>query len=365
MISILFIGKRFNTNRDALTEKFGRIYQLPYHLSKEEDITLKLWMVDYHTYKKELVQNNKLHIISTPVKNGMVFSQYLQENFSKNKYDIIMASGDCYIGLMAYLLAKSHKAKFVFDIYDKYDEFGGYIKPFGFDLFGFLLKKADIRLFASRILLQNLGQSQYDAILSNGIDAKHFRPIDKTEARTKLQLPLTQKFIGYFGSMEPDRGVQDLITAVNILRLQGQNVELLLGGKSDPSLDLDQAGIRYLGNAPFENIPYALAACDILAIPYRRSLFMDAGSSNKIAEAIVCQRPVVATRSPNLLANFPKQAVELEPYLAEPSNPESLARAIIKQLDQRHLVCELDNIYWDQISLVVIDCLKGLYDAKV
>ena len=365
MISILFIGKRFNTNRDALTEKFGRIYQLPYHLSKEEDITLKLWMVDYHTYKKELVQNNKLHIISTPVKNGMVFSQYLQENFSKNKYDIIMASGDCYIGLMAYLLAKSHKAKFVFDIYDKYDEFGGYIKPFGFDLFGFLLKKADIRLFASRTLLQNLGQSQYDAILSNGIDAKHFRPIDKTEARTKLQLPLTQKFIGYFGSMEPDRGVQDLVAAIKILRHQGYDIELLLGGKATPEMDLQQTDICYLGNIPFVDMPYALAACDILAIPYRRSLFMDAGSSNKIAEAIVCQRPVVATRSPNLLANFPKQAVELEPYLAEPSNPESLARAIIKQLDQRHLVCELDNIYWDQISLVVIDCLKGLYDAKV
>ena|GEM_PF-6023137 len=27
--NILFIGKRFNTNRDALLEKFGRNYQFP------------------------------------------------------------------------------------------------------------------------------------------------------------------------------------------------------------------------------------------------------------------------------------------------------------------------------------------------
>lgn len=161
-----------------------------------------------------------------------------------------------------------------------------------------------MRLFASHTLLHSLGQPEHDAILSNGLDANHFRPIDKAKARHKLQLPADATYVGYFGSMEPDRGVQDLIAAVQILREQGQSIELLLGGKAHDSLQLDQPGIRYLGNVPFADVPYALAASDVLAIPYRRSPFMDAGASNKIAEAMACQRPIVATRSPNLTANF-------------------------------------------------------------
>ena len=104
--------------------------------------------------------------------------------------------------------------------------------------------------------------------------------------------------------MEPDRGVQDLIAAVQILREQGQSIELLLGGKAHDSLQLDQPGIRYLGNVPFADVPYALAACDVLAIPHRRSAFLDAAAPNKVGEALVMQRPIVATRSPNLTANF-------------------------------------------------------------
>ena len=350
MVDILFIGKRFNTNRDALTEKFGRIYQLPLHLSKEQNIKIKLWLIDYHSSKKVKTTDGKLKIISTPVKTGAVFYQYIKESIEREKYDIVIASGDCYIGLLGYILAISYKAKFIFDVYDKYDEFSGYVKPLGFDLFGFLLKKADIRFFASHALLQELGQPQYDTILSNGIDANHFRAIDKTEARNKLQLPLAQTFVGYFGSMEPDRGVQDLIDAVNILRHQGHDIVLLLGGRSDPTLDLSQSGIRYLGNVPFKEVPYALASCDILAVPYRRSTFMDSGASNKIAESIACKRPIVATSSPNFVKNFPLQAAVLAPYLAEPSNPIDLVGAIKKQLENQFIVGELDGINWEQLT---------------
>jgi len=46
--SVLFIGKRFYTNRDALTERYGRIYQLP-HLWAEDGVSTRLWLVDYKT----------------------------------------------------------------------------------------------------------------------------------------------------------------------------------------------------------------------------------------------------------------------------------------------------------------------------
>lgn len=359
-INILFVGKRFNTNRDALLEKFGRNYQFPRHLSARHDVSL--WLVDYHDKSIVRSTDGQLSIISTPVKSLAFFHHYMLVKCKTIKpIELVIASGDCYIGLIAHRIAKKMKARFVFDVYDKYDEFSGYIKPLGFDLFGYLLKIADIRLFASRALFQSLGHSQLDAVLANGVDANHFRPIDKAEARIKLGLPVGQKFIGYFGSMEADRGVEDLVAAVGILRKQGENVELLLGGKIDPGLDLNQPPIRYLGNVPFKNIPYALAASDVLTVPYRRSPFMDAGASNKIAEAIACQRPIVGTRSPNLMANFPDQAEELAPYLAEPGNPVSLAEALARQLADMRTVSTPAGIYWDEITSAVEKHIERLW----
>lgn len=356
---LLFIGKRFNTNRDALLEKFGRNYQFPLHLAQRHSVTL--WLVDYHSKTTIQCSEGSLTITSTPVKNLAVFKHYLLGTYKNAQpIDMVIASGDCYIALMAQRIAKKLQAKFIFDVYDKYDEFGGYIKPLGFDLFGHLLKTADMRLFASHKLLHSLGQPEHDAILTNGLDANHFRPIDKAKARHKLQLPADATYVGYFGSMEPDRGVQDLIAAVQILREQGQSIELLLGGKAHDSLQLDQPGIRYLGNVPFADVPYALAASDVLAIPYRRSPFMDAGASNKIAEAMACQRPIVATRSPNLTANFPRQAQILEPYLAEPSQPSSLATALAQQLLDKKLVAAPQNIYWSGITAALEHDLKRL-----
>lgn len=348
-MKLLFIGKRFNTNRDVLLEKFGRNYQFPLHLAQSHSVTL--WLVDYHSKTTIQCSDGPLTITSTPVKNLAVFKHYLLGGYkSTQPIDMVIASGDCYIALMAQRIAKKLKAKFIFDVYDKYDEFGGYVRPLGFDLFGHLLKTADMRLFASHALLHSLGQPEHDAILSNGLDANHFRPIDKAEARHKLQLPADATYVGYFGSMEPDRGVQDLITAVQILRYQGLEVELLLGGKANPNLNLNQSGICYLGNVPFENVPYAIAACDVLVIPHRRSAFLDAAAPNKIGEAMVMQQPIVATHSPSLISNFPEQTEELEPYLAEPGNPKSLALAIRQQLLDLKIVTVPSNIYWDDIS---------------
>lgn len=362
-VNILFIGKRFYTNRDALTEKYGRIYQLPYHWAKA-GVDTKLWLIDYHSTEFVTQQDDSLAIISTPVKNGSVIKQYWQESRSKKKPDIIIASGDCYIGLLGYRLAKKLNAKFVFDVYDKYDEFGGYIKLLGFDLFAYLLKKSDLRMFASQALLKQLGILKHDFILTNGIDRKLFRNIDKSEARDKLNIHTENKIVGYFGSMEPDRGVADLIQAIAILRSQCIPVELLLAGKSNPELNLNQSGIHYLGNVAFSEISYALAACDILAIPYRRSPFMDAGASNKIAEAIACERPIVATKSPNLYANFAKQALELEKYLAEPNDPNSLSLAIKKQLEDQIIVSRPNNIYWEDLALNALKHIMELTSER-
>ncbi len=354
-MNILFIGKRFYTNRDALREKYGRIYQLPWHWA-EAGIPTRLWLVDYHTREVAGLHDGSLKIISTPIRGLALFRRWLVEAWKKERVpDVVVASGDCYVALMAYRIARRLRARFVFDVYDKYDEFGGYHRLPGFDPFRFLLRKADTRLFASRALQRDLGADTVrDVLAPNGVDMRRFTARDKAESRDLFGLPHDTSFVGYFGSMEPDRGIADLINAILQLRAEGVKVELLLGGKRIASLNVHQDGVRYIGNVSYNRMPFALASCDVLAVPYRRSPFMDAGASNKIAEAIACQRPLVATRTPNFVDNFPTQAERIEQFLADPGDPADLARVIRVQLSQPVLVDMPPSMAWNEIATGVI-----------
>lgn len=358
-MGVLFIGKRFYTNRDALREKYGRIYQLPWHWS-QVGIPTRLWLVDYHSREAASLRDGELDVVSTPVRNLAVFHHWMRERATgAGRPDVIVASGDCYIGLLAYRLAKRLRARFVFDVYDKYDEFGSHLRMPGFDPFRFLLRRAGACLFASRSLMeQTLDAGRSGFLVPNGIDAERFRPLDKVASRRTLGLPEDAKLVGYFGGMTPDRGVDDLIAAIRKLRACGRDIELLLGGDARPGMDLAAPGVRYLGNVPYATMPSMLASCDLLAVPYRRSAFMDAGSSNKIAEAIACKRPLVATRTPNLLANFPAQAKTLADRLATPGDVDGLAGAIIAQCDGPRLVDMPAGFAWRDIALKLADKLQ-------
>jgi glycosyltransferase involved in cell wall biosynthesis len=349
--NVLFIGKRFYTNRDTLLEEYGRIYQLP-HAWASQDIPTELWLVDYHG-KETLTRNDdSMAVSSTPIKGYAFIKKLGKLMLGTSQYTHVVASGDCYIGLLGYLIAKRLSATFVFDVYDKYDDFVGYRSPPGVDLFRFLLNRAHYRLFASIALLKQLeGDQKRSYLVPNGIDYTQFREMDIAICRQELQLTPDTPLIGYFGGMEPDRGIEDLIEAVRLLRSEGTPITLLLGGKSNGRIDFNVAGVEYLGDIPFQQMPSMLGACDLLAVPYRRSGVMDAGASNKIVEALACARPIVATRTPNLIANFQTTAKSLESRLAEPGDPHSIAKVIKDQLRDPILGVLPKGWSWPEIAL--------------
>lgn len=354
-MKILFIGKRFYTNRDALTEKYGRIYQLPYHWSKEENIDAKLWLIDYHSLRGVITKDEELEIISTPVKNGSILKQYFKENYKKEKYDIVVASGDCYIGLLGYKLAEAHNAKFVFDVYDKYDEFGAYFNFFWFNSYQFLLKNSDICLFASKALAEyHQSKVKRFIIVPNGIDDELFKPIDRNEARKQLGLDEDRIYIGYFGTLDVDRGIDDLLAAHAILLAEGKKYELLIAGKSRQGLDIDKPMVNYLGNLPYNRVPVAMATCDILTLPYRHSTYLDMASSCKIAEYLAVEIPIVATKTPNLEKNFELQIIQLKNMLAFPNEPKSLSEKIKLQLEKRVVADASSEHSYKSISSILI-----------
>jgi glycosyltransferase involved in cell wall biosynthesis len=218
-------------------------------------------------------------------------------------------------------------------------------------LFGFLLKHADGCWFASNRLMDQIGNSQRgDSVVPNGLDTEHFTPRDQSIARQRYGLSTTGYLVGYFGSMEAERGIEDLIEAIDLLRAQGAPVDLVLAGRTPSDLYIHRPGVRYLGNLPYADMPWALAAVDVVAVPYRRSAFLDAAASVKFGEIMACKRPFVATNSPNLLVNFPEQAAQIKQYLVEPGNPVALARAIARQLRDRFIVETPEGLDWRSIA---------------
>ena len=357
---VLFIGKRFYTNLDTLEDAFGRIYQLPFHWASS-GINIELWLIDYHSREKIIRATDSLTAVSTPIFTIGTFLRTAKLLIFGHTYSHIVSTGDCYIGLLGLLIAKRSKSTFIFDVYDKYDEFSGYLRIPGLNLFQFLMQKADHLLFASRLLSkQYFRQEKLDLVVRNGIDTAKFLPLEMNRCRTELDLPREKVFVGYFGGMEPGRGVQDLIAALQQLRQEGLKVELLIGGCLTPNIELDTPGVRYVGVVPFDNMPKMLGACNLLAVPYRRSAIMDSGSSNKIGEYLACSRPLVATRTPNLVENFPETALQLGDRLAAPENPTDLARVIRAQLTDP-ILCPLPKGWdWPGIAMMVATQLSLL-----
>lgn len=361
-LRILFIGKRFYTNRDAFAERFGRIYQLPYWWARSGHDVL-LWLVDYHGKSAGNSNDESLAIETTPVFRWRFFVRFFRAfsgRFRSTRPDVIIASGDCYLGLLAYIVARVSGAKFVFDVYDRYDVFDGYRRLPGFDPLTFLIRRADIAAFASAKVLDDFRSlAKRSLLVPNGVDRERFKPLPRRESRESLGLPTETSLVGYFGSMEPERGVSDLIAAVEMLWSDDPDIKLVIGGKSDPAIDLDRPWVIYLGNVEFSNMPAALASCDVLALPYRKGAFVDNASSCKIAEYIAVERPIIATRSPNITENFPRQAEQLSGLLAAPGDVADIARCLRSQLLERRLVDMPQGMSWRDISRNVLASIEN------
>ena len=357
---ILFLGKRFYTNKDAWAERFGRMFHLPSEWACSGADVL-LWLVDYHTRQPINTREGALSVVSTPVP-GLAMVKAIVRAI-RFRPAVIVASGDCYIGLLGWLLSRCMRARFIFDIYDKYDAFAGYYRPLGLDLFGFLRRRADLRFYPSRSLAQLYraeSGGKGDEVVSNGVDDGLFRPLPLAECRQRLGLEPGVRLVGYFGGMEPDRGVADLITAMAALRKRGQDLRLLICGRQHPSTALDREWIIYRGMVVHEQMPFYLNAADLLVVPYRNSPIMDMGASCKIAEYLMCERPIASTRTPNFVANFPAQALELGAGLCEPGDVADLARAISLQLRDKIVLSPPTDMRWADIAAQALAAIRSL-----
>lgn len=357
-MKVVWLSKRHYTHKDALVERFGRVYQLPLEWSRST--TIRLELLDYYSRKSMEAADGALGISSTPVRSPIAVRKMIRRIF-EFRPDVIVVSGDCFIGLLSLWLARRTNARLVFDIYDDYRKFGAYRAFLGWNAYGHLLRRADLVLYASQALAKKHDEGTRWHLVPNGVDPDLFRPQSTIAARTRVGLAVDgTRWVGYFGGMEPERGSDDLIAAVGLLHARDPSVRLVLCGKRVPGQALDKPWVDYRGSVEHTRIPDFINACDVVALPYRHGPMIDMASSCKIAEYLFCERPLVATGTPNLVSNFPMQAQELGPALCTPGDPADLARAIDYQLKVHRIVSRPEQHTWADISQDTLDAVERL-----
>jgi glycosyltransferase involved in cell wall biosynthesis len=358
-LKILFLAKRRYTNKDAFRERFGRVYQLPLHWAKAGH-NVELALLDYRGMRGLETSTDGFLAKTIPMANARSPFR-LRAQARAFRPDVVVASGDCFVGFAGLHLAKAIKTRFVFDVYDDYSSFGAYRAFLGWDAMGKLIRRSDHCFYASHFLAHHNSFGARHAVVPNGVDSEIFHPIAMKSARAQIGIEDPDaKLIGYFGSMESDRGIDDLITAVGQLHGIDPSIRLLLCGRPTKNMRLLPDWADYRGSVPHTSIPDYLNACNVVTLPYRRSQMMDMGASCKIAEYLLCNRPLAATSTPNLVANFPKQAAELDQTLSRPSDPIDLARVIASQLQQPRIVSRPEEHTWRVISKNALTAINDM-----
>lgn len=147
------------------------------------------------------------------------------------------------------------------------------------------------------------------AIIPPGVDTAHFYPIDQDEAKEAIDIPTSDRMVLFVGRIEPLKGIDTLIRAMAILKLEcGQcpHYLVIIGGDADlpadktsdemarlqnlcSSLGLDEV-ILFLGKRGQDTLSYYYSAADLLVMPsFYESFGMVA------LEAMACSTPVIAS----------------------------------------------------------------------
>lgn len=168
------------------------------------------------------------------------------------------------------------------------------------------------------------------SILPNSTDIEKFTPT--IEGLKEFdELPIKNNLLLYIGHFWDTKGVIDLIQAFNIIQKKNNHIKLVLAwsglGNFEPinnlinKYNLDNK-IIILGKVKVQNL---IARTKLLILPYRYS-FSTVMFPNLILEAFTVGIPVLTTNLPPLKEII----IENETgFLAEPFNPESLAKKIL------------------------------------
>ena len=358
-LKIVFLVKRFYTNKDLIDDRFGRLFYFPSILA-EMGHECVVFALDFRNKTELSVFKNNVQFHTIPMKSvwRLPLMSKLLGKLCGSEADVVFSSGDSYIGYLGLRLAKRLSAKSVFDIYDDYSHFGTNKFPFMRTLLKNAVSKSDLVVCASKSIQEKYrAYQEHTLLVQNGVDGRIFKPQDKQIARKRSGVNSGDIVVGYFGSIHKPRGVGDLIVAIERLRTQGRDVKLLMAGHDYGDVFLDYPWIDYRGMVNQEDVVALINSCDVVTIPYRDTEIIRMTNACKLMEYFACSVPVVVSDVSDYASYFPENFA----CVSRPSDPESLVDAITNQLESRK-VLDMDSVIsWQKLASRLDESIRRLF----
>jgi glycosyltransferase involved in cell wall biosynthesis len=155
---------------------------------------------------------------------------------------------------------------------------------------------------------------------------------ERARARESLRLTGGERWVGFFGGLDPAKGIDDLVAAVGGARRRLGDVRLLVCGGSDARTRLpDEDWIVALGS--IDDVRRAMTAVDVVALATRSRL--REGMPLVAIESLACGTAVVATATGGVSDVVGDDGVA--GLLARADDPPDLERALSTVLDDAAL----------------------------
>lgn len=175
--------------------------------------------------------------------------------------------------------------------------------------------------------------------IPSGIADEEPPPVNPCEVRASLGLPAAGPIALFAGRLAPQKGVKDLLAALDLLQHVRPQLHTLIVGDGPLRGSLEelatafelQGRVHFLGHS--DDVPRLLAASDLLVLP---SLYE--GLPNVVLEAMRFRKPVVATAAPGTTEVVAHDQTGL---LVPIHAPTELARAIRAVIDDPALARRL------------------------
>ncbi len=183
------------------------------------------------------------------------------------------------------------------------------------------------------------------AVIGNGTDINHFKPINKSDAKEKLGLDSDCLYVGFIGNFSIWQGLDYLIQAIpGVLKANKNTRFILVGGGPEMSKiqkkisQFKNKKILLTGRVSYNEAVRYINAFDIGVAPFIEERNASIGLSPlKIRDYAACGVPIITSRIAGL------EMVEEEEIgiLVPPDDSVALGRAIIELLNKTEIRKEM------------------------
>ncbi len=186
-------------------------------------------------------------------------------------------------------------------------------------------------------------------VVSNGANTSLFKPLEQDACRKELGLELATPYICFVGNLAPWQGVEYLVKAAPSILSRSPGCRFLIVGDGvmkNELLNLSrELGVVdrfvFTGVVPYDRVPVYINASDICAAPFILARNAKIGLSPlKLYEYMACGKPVVASAISGVADVLEASGGGIP---VPPENPEALAEAISKLLENQELKTKLGS----------------------